>query len=31
MKFEEYRLSIEVKRNLYEMGFRRPTDIQFKC
>jgi len=31
MKFEEYRLSTEVKRNLYEMGFRRPTDIQFKC
>ena len=31
MKFEEYRLSKEVKRNLYEMGFRRPTDIQFKC
>ena len=31
MKFEEYRLSKEVKRNLFEMGFRRPTDIQFKC
>ena len=31
MKFEDYRLSKEVKRNLYEMAFRRPTDIQFKC
>ena len=31
MKFEEYRLSLEVKRNLEEMGFKRPTDIQFKC
>lgn len=31
MKFEDYRLSKEVKRNLEEMGFRRPTDIQYKC
>ncbi len=31
MKFEEYRLSDELKRNLEEMGFNRPTDIQFKC
>ncbi|PCJ66351.1 MAG: RNA helicase [Bacteroidetes bacterium] len=31
MKFEDYRLSKEVKRNLYDMAFRRPTDIQFKC
>jgi ATP-dependent RNA helicase RhlE len=31
MKFEEYRLSNELKRNLDEMGFKRPTDIQFKC
>ena len=31
MKFEEYRLSKEVKRNLEEIGFKRPTDIQFKC
>jgi ATP-dependent RNA helicase RhlE len=31
MKFEEYRLSKEVKQNLDEMGFKRPTDIQFKC
>ena len=31
MKFDEYRLSKEVKKNLYEMDFRRPTDIQYKC
>ncbi|MBR9860758.1 DEAD/DEAH box helicase [bacterium] len=31
MKFSEYRLSDEIKRNLEEMGFKRPTDIQFKC
>lgn len=31
MKFEEYRIATEVKRNLAEMGFRRPTDIQYKA
>ncbi len=31
MKFADYRLSDELKRNLLEMGFRRPTDIQYKC
>lgn len=31
MKFSEYRLSEEIKRNLAEMGFNRPTDIQYKC
>lgn len=31
MKFEEYRIATEVKRNLEEMGFRRPTDIQYKA
>ena len=31
MKFTEYRLSDEIKYNLKEMGFKRPTDIQFKC
>ncbi|MDB3869145.1 DEAD/DEAH box helicase [Bacteroidia bacterium] len=31
MKFDDYRLSKEVKKNLYEMDFRRPTDIQYKC
>lgn len=31
MRFEDYRLSEEVKRNIKSMGFKRPTDIQFKC
>jgi ATP-dependent RNA helicase RhlE len=30
MKFAEYRIAPEVKENLENMGFRRPTDIQFK-
>lgn len=30
MKFEDYRIAIEIKRNLEEMGLKRPTDIQFK-
>jgi len=31
MKFSDYSLSKELKANLEKMGFRRPTDIQFKC
>ncbi len=31
MRFSEYRISKEIKTNLEEMGFKRPTDIQFKC
>lgn len=31
MKFEDYRISPELKANLSKMGFKRPTDIQFKC
>jgi ATP-dependent RNA helicase RhlE len=31
MRFSEYRISRELKSNLEEMGFKRPTDIQFKC
>jgi len=31
MKFDQYQLSDGVKYNLREMGFRRPTDIQYKC
>lgn len=31
MKFEDYRIATEIKRNLEEMQFRRPTDIQFKA
>lgn len=30
MKFDDYRISPEIKRNLEEMGLKRPTDIQFK-
>lgn len=31
MKFEDYRISHQLKNNLDQMGFKRPTDIQFKC
>ena len=31
MKFEEYPVSPEIKRNLETLGFKRPTDIQFKA
>jgi ATP-dependent RNA helicase RhlE len=31
MKFDEYEISPEIKRNLETLGFRRPTDIQFKA
>ncbi|MFZ4474649.1 MAG: DEAD/DEAH box helicase [Saprospiraceae bacterium] len=30
MKFDDYRIAPEIKRNLAEAGFKRPTDIQFK-
>jgi len=30
MKFEDYRISEELKRNILDKGFKRPTDIQFK-
>ena len=30
MKFEEYRISEEVKKNIAKLGFTRPTDIQYK-
>lgn len=30
MKFSEYRISPEIKKNLEAKGFKRPTDIQFK-
>ena len=30
MRFEDYHISPEIKRNLAELGFKRPTDIQFK-
>ncbi|NCB09419.1 MAG: ATP-dependent helicase, partial [Bacteroidia bacterium] len=31
MKFAEYSISFEIKKNLEKEGFRRPTDIQFKA
>ncbi len=31
MKFEDYNISPEIKKNLSKLGFRRPTDIQFKA
>ncbi|MBO6516330.1 MAG: DEAD/DEAH box helicase [Bacteroidia bacterium] len=30
MKFEDYRISEIIKANIAEMGFKRPTDIQYK-
>jgi ATP-dependent RNA helicase RhlE len=30
MKFDEYRLSPEIKRNLEAMGLKKPTDIQYR-
>lgn len=30
MKFEQYDFAPEIKRNIEESGFRRPTDIQYK-
>jgi len=31
MKFDEYEIAPEIKRNLETLGFKRPTDIQFKA
>jgi ATP-dependent RNA helicase RhlE len=31
MKFENYPISPEIKKSLAELGFKRPTDIQFKA
>ena len=31
MKFEQYHIAPEIKRSLEELGFKRPTDIQFKA
>lgn len=31
MKFEDYSITFEIKKNLAKMGFNRPTDIQFKA
>ncbi|NEM96692.1 DEAD/DEAH box helicase [Pontibacter burrus] len=31
MKFDDYRISDEIKKSLNKLGFKRPTDIQFKA
>lgn len=31
MRFDDYSISEEIKQNLRELGFKRPTDIQFKA
>jgi len=31
VKFDDYYISDQIKTNLDKMGFKRPTDIQFKC
>ncbi len=31
MKFEQYHFAEEIKRSLSELGFKRPTDIQYKA
>lgn len=30
MKFSDYSISAEIKKNLEKLGFKRPTDIQYK-
>ena len=31
MKFDDYRISPDIKRNLETLGFRRPTNNQHKA
>ncbi len=31
MKFEDYRIAPELKKSLAKLGFKRPTDIQYKA
>ena len=31
MKFSEYKIDAEIKRNLENLGFKKPTDIQYRC
>ena len=31
MKFDDYRISADIKKSLQSLGFRRPTDIQYKA
>ncbi len=30
MQFDDYRISEDIKDNLYRLGFKKPTDIQYK-
>jgi ATP-dependent RNA helicase RhlE len=30
MRFENYHITDEIKKNLFKLGFKRPTDIQYK-
>lgn len=31
MKFSDYKINIDIKRNLEALGFKKPTDIQYKA
>ncbi len=31
MKFEDYHITAELKRNIEKLKFKKPTDIQYKC
>ena len=31
MKFQDYNISSEIKKSLFKLGFKRPTDIQYKA
>ncbi len=31
MKFEEYKINPEIKKSLSELGFKKPTDIQYRA
>jgi ATP-dependent RNA helicase RhlE len=31
MKFDDYRISPEIKKSLVELGYKKPTDIQYKA
>ena len=31
MKFKDYRISPDIKKSIAKLGFRRPTDIQYKA
>ncbi len=31
MKFEDYRISPDIKKSIAKLGFKRPTDIQYKA